>query len=535
LNQRQVKKRIDILIKGGTVCDGSLSSPYAKDIAISGDIISAIGSFNRDDAVMVIDAEGLVIAPGFIDTHAHSDFTILADPRAEGKVSQGITTEINGNCGMSAAPLFNKALERRQDDLNELGIPERWNTLEEYFTLLEKRGMALNLATLVGHGNIRGSVMGYDDRLPTEDNLSEMSALLRTAIDEGAIGLSTGLIYPPGLYSKTDELIGLSKVLKQKGLVYASHMRSEGEMLVESVQEVIRIGREADVRVHISHIKTAGEKNWHKAEKVIALLEDAINSGIYLTCDRYPYTASSTDLDTLLPAWAYEGGNEEEIKRLMNPEDGERIRKEIQSRTGKKDYWKSVIISSVDSEDNAWMEGRTIADISATMGLDEIDALFKVLIDERLRTGAIFLSMNEDNLKKFLSLKYCMIGSDSSARSFDGPTRKGKPHPRSFGTFPRFIGRFVRDSGIMGLPEAIYRSSLLPAETFCLKKRGSIMEGMYADIVIFDLNNIMDRATFDDPYQRSSGIQHVLVNGVPVIRKGEFAGKFPGRVLRSSD
>ena len=232
MNQRLVKKRIDILIKGGTVYDGSLASPYAGDIAISGDSISAIGSFNRDEAVMVIDAEGLVVAPGFIDTHAHSDFTILADPRAEGKVSQGVTSEINGNCGMSAAPLLNKAFERRQDDLKELGIPEKWNTFEEYFTLLEKRGIALNLATLTGHGNIRGSVMGYDDREPTIEDFSEMCALLRRAIDEGAIGLSTGLIYPPGLYSKTDELIELSKILKQKDLVYASHMRSEGEMLI---------------------------------------------------------------------------------------------------------------------------------------------------------------------------------------------------------------------------------------------------------------------------------------------------------------
>lgn len=528
-----MKKQIDILIKGGTIYDGSLAGPYVKDIAISGDIISAIGSFHRNEAVMVIDAEGLAVAPGFIDTHAHSDFTILADPRAEGKVSQGVTTEINGNCGMSAGPLFNKAFERRQDDLKDLGIRDRWNTFDEYFALVAKRGIALNVATLVGHGNVRGSVMGYDDKEPKEDDLSKMSALLRTAIDEGAIGLSAGLIYPPGVYSRTEELIELSKVLKQRGLVYASHMRSEGEMLVESVQEVIRIGREADIKVHVSHIKTAGERNWHKAEKVIALLEEAKNSGIQLTCDRYPYIASGTDLDSMLPAWTYEGGNEEEIKRLMNPADRELIRKEIQSRTGKKEYWKTVIISSVDSEENAWMEGRTIADISASLKLDEIDTLFRVLINEKLRVGAIFLSMSEENLIKFLSLPYCMIGSDSSARSFDGPTRKGKPHPRGFGTFPRFLGRYVRDSGVMGLSEAVYRSTMLPAETFCLKNRGGIKEGMYADIVIFDPETIIDTATFDNPYQRSSGIQHMLVNGVPVIREGEFAGNFPGRVLKS--
>jgi N-acyl-D-amino-acid deacylase len=432
---------------------------------------------------------------------------------------------------MSAAPLFNKAFERRQDDLKDLGIRERWNTLDEYFTLVAERGTALNLATLAGHGNIRGSVMGYDDKEPSEDEFSRMSALLKAAIDEGAIGLSTGLIYPPGVYAKTEELVELSKALKQKGLVYTSHMRSEGDRLVESVQEVIRIGREADIQVHISHIKTAGERNWKKAEKVISLLEDARGAGLQLTCDRYPYTASSTDLDSLLPAWTYEGGNAEEMKRLMNTEDRERIRHELQAQTVKKDYWKTVLISSVDSEANDWMEGRTIADISSSLKLDEIDTLFRILVDEKLRAGAIFLSMSEENLRKFLSLPYCMIGSDSSARSFEGPTRKGKPHPRGFGTFPRFIGSYTGDKGIMGLSEAIYRTTLLPAETFRLKNRGCIREGAYADIVVFDPNTIMDTATFDGPYQRSSGIRYVLVNGVPVIREGRFAGNFPGRIL----
>ena len=527
-----MKKQIDILIKNGTVYDGSPNNPYVKDIALCRDMIYAIGFFDHSDADMVIDADGMAVAPGFIDTHAHSDFTLLADPRAEGKISQGVTTEINGNCGMSAAPLFNMAFERRQDELKDLGIEERWHTLEEYFSLLMKKKIALNISTLVGHGNIRGSVMGYHNAMPSEEDLSEMSALLKSAIAAGAIGLSTGLIYPPGIYSKAEELIALSQILKDKGLVYASHLRSEGEMLIEAVQEVLRIGREACIKVHISHIKTAGEKNWHKAEKVIELLEDARISGIHLTCDRYPYTASSTDLDAILPSWTYEGGNEEELKRLMNPADRERIRQEIQRQAEERDYWESVVISSVVSQKNAWMEGRTISEISSSLHLAEIDTLFRILIDEKLRVGAIFLSMNEENLKKFLSLPYCMIGSDSSARSFDGPTRKGKPHPRGFGTFTRFIARYSRS---IGLAEAIYRLTLLPAETFCLTKRGSIREGMYADLVIFDPKAIEDTATYGNPYQRSSGIQYVLVNGVPVVKEGKFADNFPGRVLRQSD
>jgi N-acyl-D-amino-acid deacylase len=529
-----VIRRIDVLIKDGIVYDGSLDGPYSSDIAISGDVISGIGSFQTSEAAMVIDAEGLAVSPGFIDAHAHSDFTILADPRAEGKVSQGVTTEINGNCGMSAAPLFNKAFERRQEDLRDLGIRERWNTLDEYFALVRKRGAALNLASLAGHGNIRGSVMGYDDRMPSEEEFSEMSTLLKSTLYEGAIGLSTGLIYPPGVYAETEELIRLSKFLKKKDLIYTSHMRSEGEMLVESVAEIIKIAREADIKTHISHIKTAGKNNWSKADEVISLIEEARASGLRLTCDRYPYTASSTDLDSLLPAWTYEGGNEEELKRLMNPVDRARISKELQKQAGDKDYWKTVIISTVDSEKNAWMEGRTVAEISLALQLDEIDTLFMILLDEKLRIGAIFLSMSEENLKKFFSLPYCMVGSDSSSRSFDGPTRKGKPHPRTFGTFPRFLGKYARDDSLMGLPEAIHRSTALPARTFGLMKRGSIKYGMYADIVVFDPKTIIDRATFDDPYKRSAGIPHVLVNGVPVIKDGKFAGNYPGRALRKN-
>jgi len=531
----RLKKRIDILIKGGTIYDGTLREPYVKDIAICGDSIYAIGIFQQSDAELIVDAVGMAVAPGFIDTHAHSDFTILADPRAEGKISQGVTTEINGNCGMSAAPLYNKALERRQDDLNDLGIHERWNTLEEYFTLVMKQGVALNMATLAGHGNIRGSVIGYEGRAPSDDDISKMSVLLEAAIEEGAIGLSSGLIYPPGVYSKTEELVELAKVAGKKRLVYASHMRSESDMLLESVQEVIRIGREADAKVHISHIKTSGEKNWQKVGDVIALLEAARHSGIELTCDRYPYTASSTDLDSMLPAWTYEGGNEEEIRRLKSPDDRERIRQEIRSQTAKKDFWKTVIISAVDSRENAWMEGKSIADISNALKLDGVDTLFRILIDEKLRVGAIFLSMSEDNLKKFLALPYCMVGSDSSARSFDGTTRKGRPHPRGFGTFPRLIGRYVNESGIMNLSEAVCKMTSLPARTFRLKNRGSIKEGMYADLVIFDPNEITDRATFENPFQRSSGIFHVFVNGVPVIRDERFSGNFPGRILISSD
>jgi N-acyl-D-amino-acid deacylase len=526
--------RADILITGGLVYDGTPSEPRFCDVTIRGDRITHVGPAERIEAPLVIDAGGLAVCPGFIDTHAHSDFTIIADNRAEGKIMQGVTTEVNGNCGMSAAPLYNGAFERREEDLRELGITERWNTLGQYFDLIRQKGTAVNIATLAGHGNIRGSVVGYDDKSPSPEEMKSMLRLLRESIEEGAIGLSTGLIYPPGIYAQTEELIELAVELRNKGLIYASHMRSEGAMLMEAVREVLRIGGEAGIKVHISHIKTAGRQNWHKAGEVISLLKETIRGGGRVTCDRYPYTASSTDLDAVLPSWTYAGGNEEELRRLQNEGERARIRKELEEQAQTGDYWNGVIVSSVSSKDNHWMEGKTIAQIAATRGSDEISAVFRVLVEERLRVGAIFLSMSEDNLRKFLSLPFCMIGSDSSARSFDGPTRRGKPHPRTFGTFPRFFGRYVRDEALIPFPKAVHRATQLAAETFGLKGRGRIAEGMYADIVVFDQAGILDRATFEEPFRTPEGIRYVFVNGKTAVMDGRYRPVLAGKVLKGT-
>jgi N-acyl-D-aspartate/D-glutamate deacylase len=523
---------IDLLIKNGIVYDGGNVPSFRADIGISGGSITLVGKFDGREPDLSIDARGLAVSPGFIDTHAHSDFTLVADPRAEGKICQGITTEINGNCGMSAAPLHGMTRERREEDLRELGIRERWSTLTEYFTLLEKRGIGLNIATLAGHGNIRGSVMGYGDRGPSGRELRDMRDMLREATEEGAIGLSTGLIYPPGIYSDAGELAELSRVLKEGGLIYTSHMRSEGDRLTEAVGEVIEIGRKAGVKVHISHIKAAGKRNWQKADRVCSMLDEARSSGVRLTCDRYPYTASATDLDAILPSWVYEGGNEEEMKRLRDEVTRARIAEEMGQQVLSDDYWKGVIISSVVSEENRWMEGKTVADIGGRLGLDGIGLVFRVLVEENLRVGAIFMSMSEENLLKFLSLPFCMIGSDSSARCFDGPTKTRKPHPRTFGTFPRFFGRYVRGEGLLDLSEAVYRATMLPAQTFGLAGRGRLAEGMRADITVFDPGKVLDRASFEDPFRMPEGIRYVLVNGVPALWDGSFTGRLAGKVLR---
>ena len=526
-----MKNHIDILIKNGLIVDGSGDEPFFSDVAISGDRILAIGSFSEFDADSIIPAKGLVVAPGFIDAHAHSDFTLLADSRAEGKILQGVTTEINGNCGMSAAPLYGKAQERREEDLRELGISERWNTVGEYRMIIGKRGVALNFALLAGHGNIRGSIIGYEDREPSREEHADMKRLLEEAVRDGCFGLSTGLIYPPGIYSRTEELAELGSVLKHHDLLYTSHMRNEGTALLESVREVIEIGERAGIKVHISHIKTAGRQNWHKADAAISLIDIARQQGIQVSCDRYPYVASSTDLDSILPSWAFEGGNEEELIRISHRETRSRLRAELLAMTGDSAYWERVIISSVASAKNAWMEGKTLAQISAERASDEIETVFGILTEERLRVGAIFLSMSEDNLRKFLSLPYCAIGSDSSARCFDGPTRTGKPHPRTFGTFPRFIGRYGRDEGLMPLSDAVHKATMLPAALFGLRGRGSLKSGMFADITLFDPEAIKDTATFDSPFLRPAGIPYVLVNGTPAVWDGQVTAAKSGRML----
>ncbi|MEW6739956.1 MAG: N-acyl-D-amino-acid deacylase family protein [Nitrospirota bacterium] len=522
---------LDYLIKNGMVFDGSGSEPVETNIGISGDRITYLGN-EEIPAREAIDAKGLIVSPGFIDTHAHSEFNLLADGRAEGKISQGVTTEINGNCGLSAAPLYGEAFEHREADLKELGIKERWSTFKEYFNILRNKGIAINFATLCGHGNIRASVMGYKDIMPDENAMNEMKRLLLEAVEQGAKGISTGLIYPPGVYSTTDELIELCKTLNYselRKLIYASHMRSEGDALIEAIEEVITIGREAHVNVHISHIKTAGERNWWKIDNAIELIERARNEDVNLTCDRYPYTAASTDLDTILPSWVYDGGVDEELRRLRDPDISKRIKAEI----GQKDenYWKGVCISSVAKSENKWMEGESVFDIALKLEKRPEDVLFEILIDEKVRAGAIFFSMSEDNLKKFLSLPYAMIGSDSSVRSFSGPTFTGKPHPRAFGSFPRFISKYVKNEGLMPLSEAIKKMTYLPALAFGLKERGLIKEGFYADIAVFDHDKIIDRATFKEPYKKSEGIAYVFVNGKLAVKEGEFTGGISGRII----
>ncbi len=524
--------KFDLLIRNGYVLNGGPNGfdPEIADIAISDDRIIALGDLSGADADRVIDISGLFASPGFIDTHSHSEFTLLADGRAEGKISQGITTEVNGNCGLSAAPMYGQALDQREDELRGLDIRERWNTFDEYFAVLTRKGFALNFSSLVGHNSLRASVTGYSDRNATGSEMVKIIELLSSAINSGARGLSTGLVYPPGTFSDSHEIIEFARVTAAHGGIYATHMRDEGDKLLEAVDEVLNIASASGVHAHISHLKANGKENWQKLGPVLERIELAIKSGLSVTCDRYPYTASNTDLDAVLPSWVYEGGRDEELRKIK--EERDRLIHDILKAYPEKYNWQDIRISSVCSERNKWMEGRSLSEVAGEQGKTSIDALLDLLVDEDLNVGAIFFSMSEDNLKSILGLSYCMVGTDSSARCFDGITATGRPHPRGFGAFPRVLGKYVRDDNILRLSEAIYKMTGLPAETFKLNGRGIIKEGCFADIVVFDPKIVKDTANYDNPFSSPEGIYHVIVNGIPVMLEGEFTGALPGRILR---
>ncbi|MCK5511451.1 MAG: D-aminoacylase [Thermodesulfovibrionia bacterium] len=522
----------DFLIQGGFILDGTGGNSVTRvmDIGIQGDRIKAVGNLSGVTADKFINASGLCVSPGFIDTHSHSEFTLLADGRAQGKIFQGVTTEINGNCGLSAAPLYGMALEQRIKDFEELQIRERWNNFAEYFALLNKRKCAINFMTLVGHGNLRSSVGGLSDRELTHEEKEKMLHFLRDALESGARGLSTGLVYPPGIYANTLEIVELAQeTARYDKCIYTTHMRNEGDKLLDAIDEVIKIGLDSGIHVHISHLKTSGEKNWEKINKVFEKINNAQSAGLSVTCDRYPYIVAATDLDAVLPAWAYEGGHEEELKRLQTVQ--ERLYEDILISYPDETCWENIMISTVQLSKNKWMEGKTLSAIGKSLKKMPIECLFEILIEEKLRVGALFFFMNEDNLRSILKVPYSMIGSDSSVRCFDGITAQGQPHPRGFGCFPKMLGTYVRDQKVLSLKEAVYKMTGLPAQTFGIKQRGIIADGFFADVTIFDSDRIKDNSTFDNPFEKPEGINYVFVNGTPVLWEGMETGKLPGRIL----
>lgn len=521
----------DIKIVGGKIYDGTLNPGFIADIGLKMDKIEAIGDLSDRESHEKIDARGLAVSPGFIDIHSHSDFSVLVNPKAESKVRQGVTTEVIGNCGMSAAPLKGKCKEHIKEIYADYNLDLTWEDLDGYAERVKQRGVSVNLAPLIGHGNIRASVIGYENKAPSVAEMVEMKELLREMLRQGAFGLSTGLIYPPGTYATTDELVELAKVVEEYQGIYATHMRSESAGLIEAIKEAIFIGERANIPVQISHLKTAGEAHWGKITEAFSLIEGAVARGLDVTVDRYPYIASSTDLDALLPSWMYEGGNDKELERLRDPQIVEKLTSEFSRMTDPD--WNRVMVATVTTDANKQFEGMTVYEISQQCKTPPIKVIVDLLVSEKLKVGAVFFGMSEENLRLILKKPYTMIGSDSSARAHYGILASGKPHPRGYGTFPRVLGKYVRDK-VVTLEEAVHKMTQLPARRLGIERRGVIEQGMYADIVLFDPAAIDDVATYQHPHQYPLGIRMVIVAGEVVIADGRHTGALPGKVLRKA-
>lgn len=523
---------IPTILHGATIVDGTGRTPFTTDVAVVDDRIALIADLSQRDAVRHINCEGKILAPGFIDVHSHSDELWLALPRCDGKIAQGVTSEIGGNCGMSVAPLAGPGLERVQRSAKHLKIDVQWRTLDEFFSLVESNGTGLNVATLVGLGTTRQTISGDSERRLSPEELRAQADAVRTACEHGAIGVSSGLIYPPSMYADRDELVTMAQVARDAGAgMYASHVRDEADRVVEAIAEALDVGERAGVRVQCSHHKASGKKNWGKVHQTLELIESARARGLDAFCDVYPYTASWTDLSTILPDAAHYGGPADTIARLTDPEQRAPIALYMQLHQG--ENWHDIMITEVGSEKNRELAGMRMDEIARMWFLPPAHAAIRLLIEERLEVGAIFFKMNEDDVATVLSAGFCCVGSDASARALSGVTARGVPHPRTYGTFPRVFGRFVRQRKTLDMVDAVRRMTSLPADIFGLRDRGRIEPGRYADMVLFDQDAIVDTATYEDPFHFPAGISHVFVNGRPVIADGEFTNELPGRVLRN--
>lgn len=521
----------DLVIKNGTLLDGTGSPGKKADLAIKGAEIAFIGRLDPSTDSPSIDASDLVVAPGFIDIHSHSDFLCLVCPESQSKVMDGVTTEICGNCGSSPFPLSKKTQERKQEGYRKYGLEVDWQDAEGFFRRVESEPGSINRGFLVGHGSIRDFVMGYEARTPSTAELKEMCREVHKAIEAGAMGLSSGLIYPPGSFATTQELIGLCKEVSRLGGIYTSHIRSEGEGLLEAVEEALEVARRTGVSLEISHIKTAGSKNWQKLGALKELLDSAIAQGLEVSSDRYPYIAAATDLNVILPSWVQEGGIERELERLTHPATRQRIVEEVLKGRETQADWDSIVISAFHSPRKD-LEGKSLAEIARLKGKSAADTALDLLVEEEGRVWVLLFSMCEENLEEILRWGFVSIGSDSSLRAREGPLNEGKPHPRCYGTFSRVLGRYSRERKILSLEEAVHRMTGLPARKIGLDRRGLLKEGNYADITLFDPVRVSDRATFEEPHEYSLGIEYVIVNGQITVERGRHTGARKGVVLR---
>ena len=528
----------DFVIRNGRIIDGSGNPWVSGDVAIRGDRIVKIGKVDASLAKRVIDAQGLVVSPGFIDMLGQSEMALLIDNRSLSKLSQGITTEITGE-GASAAPQDALTLPRLQADLDQYHLKVDWTTLDDYFARLEKNRTPLNIGTYVGAAQVREAILGDVDRTPTPEELEKMKGLVAQAMQQGAFGISTALIYPPGHYAKTEELIELAKVAARYGGIYATHMRSEGQSEVAAVEEALRIGKEAGLPVEIFHLKVIGQPRWGSMPKIVAMIQAARDVGQDVSADMYPYVAGGTALAASLPPWVANGGIPKLLERLTDAATRTRIKDELATEHPN---WENLYLGSggasglllagVVNPDLKKYDGQTLAQVATAQGKAPLDALMDFVIADKAQTGTIYFIANEDDLRYGLKQPWTGIGLDGSELSLDGPLFDAHTHPRAFGSMPRFLGHYVRDEHLLPLEQAIRKITSLPAQRERLQDRGLLKEGFFADITIFDPATIIDRATYQNPAQLSEGVRYVFVNGQLEYEAGKLTGSQAGRVLR---
>ncbi len=527
----------DVLLRGGSIYDGSGSAPVVADVAISGDTIAAIGPLASATARSEIDATGLAVTPGFINVLSWATETLIEDGRAQADIRQGVTLEVFGE-GWSMGPLNSAMKEEQRERQGDIQYEIEWTTLREYLEYLVQSGISPNVASFVGATTVRIHVVGYEDRSPTPEELEQMRALVRQAMEEGALGLGSSLIYAPAFYANTDELIELARVAGEYGGMYISHVRSEGSKLLEAVDELITIAREARIPAEIYHLKAAGRANWDKLEAVFEKVERARADGLRITADMYTYTAGATGLDAAMPPWVQEGGHRAWVERLQDEAVRARVQREMNTRT---DEWENLFLAAGSPENILLvgfknealkpLTGKSLAEVSEMRGTSPEETAMDLVIEDDSRVGTVYFIMSEANVHKKIARPWVSFGSDAGAPSSTGVFLESNPHPRAYGNFARLLGKYVREEQIISLEEAVRRLTSLPASNLRIARRGVLEPGYYADIAIFNPEEIRDHATFGEPHQYSTGVVHVFVNGVQVLRDGQHTGATPGRVV----
>jgi N-acyl-D-amino-acid deacylase len=528
----------DVVLRGGTIYDGSGSEPFVGDVAISGDSIVSVGMTVTGRGRREIDASGRAVAPGFINMLSWATESLIEDGRSQSDIRQGVTLEIMGE-GWSMGPLTDEMKQEQIEQQGDIKFDIEWTTLAEYLEYLVQQGISTNVASFVGATTVRIHEIGYEDRPPTAAELDRMRGLVRQAMEDGAVGLGSSLIYAPAFYAETDELIELAKVAAEHDGLYISHMRSEGNRLLEAVNELITVAREAGIRAEIYHLKAAGQSNWDKMDEVIELVERVRSEGLEITADMYTYTAGATGLDAAMPPWVQEGGFDSWIERLRDPEIRSRVEREM-SQPG--DDWENlfhaagtpenVLLVGFKNDSLKPLTGKSLAEVAAMRGTSAEQTAMDLVIEDDSRVGTVYFLMSEDNVRKQIGLPWVSFGSDAGSLAPEGVFLESDPHPRGYGNFARLLGKYVRDEQVISLAEAVRRLTSLPAGNLRILRRGSLSPGYYADVIVFDPSAIQDHARFDDPHNYSTGMMHVFVNGVQVLNDGEHTGATPGRVVR---